>query len=57
MVLVWQASDGHPWAVWFPISRSVLFRSHKSDEGGQRGSRSMKGQQGIADWSGQLRVP
>ena len=30
MHLVWQACDGHLWAVSFPICRSIWFRSHRS---------------------------
>lgn len=36
MVLVWQASDGYPWAVCFWTCSFVWFRSLKSNEGGQR---------------------
>ena len=30
MVMVWLASDGYPWAVWFLIWKSVWFRICRS---------------------------
>ena len=42
MVLVCQAFDGYPWALWFWIIRSVWFRIYRSDEGGQRIGRKIR---------------
>lgn len=41
MVLVWQASDRYPWAVWFRSGSSLWVRRLRSDEDGQRGGRRM----------------
>lgn len=35
IVLVWRASDVHPYLIWFQSGRSVWLRIHSSDEGGQ----------------------
>lgn len=53
MVLVWQASDGYLWAVWFWISRSVWFRNHRSIQVAGKVPREWMSP-GIADCSGQL---
>jgi hypothetical protein len=41
MVLVWQTSDGYPWAVCFQTCKSLRFRNLRSDEGDWKGGRRM----------------
>ena len=41
MLLVWQASNGYPWAVYFQISTSVCFWISSSEGCGQKDGRRM----------------
>jgi hypothetical protein len=42
LILVWEASDGYPWVIWFQICRSVCFRSSRSVKDWQRCSRECR---------------
>lgn len=57
MVLVWQAFDGCTWVVRFQICMSVWFKSHKSDEGGQRRDEKMEVPVGWQAAQGNLGCP
>lgn len=57
MALVWQASDAYPWVLCLQNFSSVQFKSIRSNEGRQRGTRRVEGPLGQQAVQGSLAWP